>query len=71
MQGKSKRTATDMISQIVAALNDWFNYQQDLQPLQAWDKHDAGFYVNPQGDQRFWITFCPASTGPENVLAPG
>lgn len=59
-QGKSKRTGTDMINGIVAALNDWFIYQQDLQPAQAWDKHDAGFYVNPEGDQRFWITFCPA-----------
>jgi hypothetical protein len=53
-----------MVHEIVAKLNDWFYLQQDIQPGWAWDKHDAGFDVNPQGDQRFWITFCPAPSGP-------
>jgi len=44
----------------VQLLNGWFT-QSYVQPPRM-DRHDAGFYVNPQGDQRFWINFCPAPT---------
>jgi hypothetical protein len=63
-QDKAEKSANNMIHEIVGTLNDWFSLQQDIQPGWAWDKHDAGFYVNPQGSQRFWIRFCPAPSGP-------
>jgi len=53
-QGHAK--ATEIIKGIVDCLNDWFK-QSFVQPP-GMDKHDAGFYVNPQGG-RFWVTFCP------------
>jgi hypothetical protein len=49
--------ATKMIAEITEALNGWF-HGSDVNPPKM-DKHDAGFYVNPQGEERFWITFCP------------
>lgn len=53
----ARAKASEMISDIVEALNGWF-HQSHVQPP-TMDKHDAGFYVNPQGEQRFWINFCP------------
>ena len=49
---------TKMIGEITEALNGWF-HGSDVNPPKM-DKHDAGFYVNPQGEERFWINFCPA-----------
>ena len=60
--------AVKMISDIVERLNDWF-HQSYVQPPKM-DKHDASFYVNPQGDQRFWINFCPAPTPPTSSDPP-
>jgi hypothetical protein len=54
---KARAKATKMISNIVHTLNGWF-HQSHVQPPKM-DKHDAGFYVNPQGERRFWINFCP------------
>jgi hypothetical protein len=56
-EAKGYERAAKMIDDIVKALNGWFT-QSYVQPPKM-DKHDAGFYVNPQQDQRFWITFCP------------
>jgi len=53
----ARAKAAKMISDIVEKLDDWF-HQANVQPPKM-DKHDASFYVNPQGDQRFWINFCP------------
>jgi hypothetical protein len=60
--------AVKMISDIVERLNDWF-HQSYVQPPKM-DKHDASFYVNPQGDQRFWINFCPAPIPPTSSDPP-
>lgn len=60
--------AAKMISDVVEALNGWF-HQSYVQPPQM-DKHDASFYVNPQGKQRFWITFCPAPSPPTTSDPP-
>ena len=60
IEQKSQAKATTMVDDIVAALNGWF-HQAYVQPPKM-DKHDAGFYVNPQGSQRFWTTFCPVPT---------
>jgi hypothetical protein len=57
-EAKASAQAAEMIGEIVQALDGWF-MQSYVQPPKM-DKHDAGFYVNPQGDQRFWINFCPA-----------
>jgi hypothetical protein len=56
-QDQAYGAAGDMITEIVQFLNVWFS-QSYVQPPKM-DKHDAGFYVNPQRDQRFWINFCP------------
>jgi hypothetical protein len=60
--------AAKMITDIVERLNDWF-HQSYVQPPKM-DKHDASFYVNPQGDQRFWINFCPAPSSPSSSDQP-
>ncbi|WP_266180342.1 hypothetical protein [Dyella humicola] len=51
------KNANTMITAVVSALDGWF--KQTFVQRPGMDKHDAGFYVNPEGDQRFWITFCP------------
>lgn len=56
-QRKAQAKMQTIISEIVSLLNGWF-VDSDVQPPKM-DKHDASFYVNPQGDQRFWVTFCP------------
>jgi hypothetical protein len=56
-EDKSRAKTTKMIAEIVEALNGWF-HGSAFRPPKA-DKHDAGFYRNPQGEERFWITFCP------------
>lgn len=61
-EAKTQAQFTDVITEIVKGLNGWF-HQSYVQPPTI-DKHDAGFYVNPQGDQRFWINFCPVPPGP-------
>jgi hypothetical protein len=60
--------AAKMISDIVEKLNDWF-HQAYVQPPKM-DKHDASFYVNPQGDQRFWINFCPGPSSTSSSDPP-
>jgi hypothetical protein len=51
------KSTSGMIDDIVSLLDGWFS-QANVQRPQM-DKHDAGFDVNPQGEQRFWINFCP------------
>ncbi len=67
-EDKGHKRATKIISDIVEALNGWF-HQSYVQPPKM-DKHDASFYVNPQGDQRFWINFCPPPSPHLTVNAP-
>jgi len=49
--------AAETIEGITNCLNDWFK-EPFIQPPRM-DKHDAGFYATPQGEGRFWVTFCP------------
>jgi len=65
-EDKAHASAAKMINDIVEVLNGWFRRPEVLPPKM--DKHDAGFYVNPQGSQRFWINFCPVP--PTIVNAP-
>ena len=52
---KARRRATKMVGDIVDQLNTWFKVPQ----IHNLDRHDAGFYVNPERDELFWVTFCP------------
>jgi hypothetical protein len=62
IEGKAYASATNMINEIVDGLTSLSGFLwPDVQPPK-FDKHDASFYVNPQGSQRFWITFCPVPT---------
>jgi hypothetical protein len=53
----ASRKTNKMINDIVDLLNGWFS-QTSVQPPRM-DKHDAGFYVSPPGNELFWINFCP------------
>jgi hypothetical protein len=67
IEGKAYAVATDMINEIVDLLNGLSDFLwPDLRPPKM-DKHDASFYVNPQGNQLFWVNFCPV---PRIVSSP-
>lgn len=57
-EAKAYAKATKLVGEVVEGLDGWFRYPEVQPPWM--DKHDASFHVNSEGEEIFWIRFCPA-----------